>query len=472
MTNALLRLREALLLALLALLPFHALLVTVGTRAFAGPGHAPLGALAAWKEGVLLLVLSCACVELLLRKRRPHFDVMDAWGVAFLLAGAAWCVARPGAAALYGVKYDLVPVAAFLLLRRVDWSQQFLRRACAVLLVAGIIAGVYGLLTLRLPMAFFRFLGYADLHSLYVPSGSLPPFHQIGESMLRRVQSGFAGPNQLGLWMLLPWSVAWAQLLQSPRRKLATLAIMPVGLAIAGSLSRAAWIGAVIVVVALFVRATSGAARRRVLASAAGAVVLGVGMLFILAPSTVVRMASSADHIRRPVEAVRRIVAHPWGTGLGTAGPASNRISDACVDLPAGADASWAAAHPALCVFVAGVQVQPAGKACTCPVLPENWYLQIGVELGIVGMLLFIGLLLAALWALARRGMLESDAMFAAVMALSAAALVLHAWEDAAVAWTSWILAAAVLRQGTSNAGRVPPAGGPLTTAAASGHGR
>ena len=55
--------RQRLTLLLLALLPFHAFAVTVGTLLLAGPGNSPLGALAIWKEVLLLLVLGITSLE-------------------------------------------------------------------------------------------------------------------------------------------------------------------------------------------------------------------------------------------------------------------------------------------------------------------------------------------------------------------------------------------------------------------------
>ena len=79
------RIRESLALLLIILLPFHALLVTVLTKVIAGRGHAPLGRLAVWKEGVLAVILCLAVVEIILlvkqrsasSAQRLALDVLD-----------------------------------------------------------------------------------------------------------------------------------------------------------------------------------------------------------------------------------------------------------------------------------------------------------------------------------------------------------------------------------------------------------
>ena len=143
--------------------------------------------------------------------------------------------------------------------------------------------------------------------------------------------------------------------------------------------------------------------------------------------------------------------APPFGLGVGSAGPASNRVSDACVHLPADSDASWAKDRSNLCVFVDDIQIQPVDRACRCPLLPENWYLQIGVELGILGFALFIALIILVLRTLqtTNHTLLTSSIQskfgqtaMLSFLGISIAALFLHAWEDAAVAYTVWFLVA------------------------------
>jgi O-antigen ligase len=89
-------------------------------------------------------------------------------------------------------------------------------------------------------------------------------------------------------------------------------------------------------------------------------------------------------------------------------------------------------------------------------VIPENWYLQIGIELGIAGLLIYVMLVAILLIRLARcrtdsaqRRMdsapftaCPSLSTFLWLLGLALAGLFLHSFEDAAVAYTAWILAA------------------------------
>ncbi len=462
------KLRESLALVLLALLPFHALLITVATKVILGPDHAPLGALALWKEGLLVVIVALAFVEIFRNKpQTPNlkspFDLLDvAIGLFAIVALAISLTASlPLSATLYGFRYDLLAPLAFLVLRRVPWSGEFRQTAAKVLVVAGAIVTILGLGIYVLPDAVYRALGYSDLHSLYVPEAPLAAFQQLGGSALRRMQGTLSGPNQFGLWLLLPWSIVLTTFLRkltsAQDRKVEKYALSVLTLGIVLSFSRSAWVAATVIgALALWIYVPKSL-RRTVAWIVAVFLAIFAAILFTLFPQAVLRSVSNRGHIEKPLAAVAHIAKNPIGSGLGAAGPASNRVNDACVELPAGSDAAWAKDRPELCVFVGGTQVQPLDSVqdkpvpCRCPFLPENWYLQIGVEAGIVGMLLWIavtGLMVWKLQNVASDGLRVAGsiapAVFFAFLGVSIAGLFLHSWEDASVAMSLWLLAAAV----------------------------
>jgi hypothetical protein len=328
------RLRERLTLVLLALLPFHALGVTLLTRVVAGPNQAPMGALALWKEALLAVVLLLALIEIVRSGDLKKALKLDRFDTCILVLAAALAVTSflagtPLAQIAYGIRYDLVPLAAFVILRRVPWGDAFLARLPFVLGGAVLAAVVYGLLTLAMPASFFTALGYSDLHSLYIPSGPVAPFQQIGGTALRRLQGAMSGPNQFGIWLaaLLPVVLAlggrW-------RRFVAPLAL----LAILLSFSRAAWIAAAAVMLVSFWPALRKLSVTAVTVLCVGILALSAAVLAFF-PSVILRLESSADHLRNPIEALGIMVSEPLGRGLGSAGPAHNRVSDACVLLEA-----------------------------------------------------------------------------------------------------------------------------------------
>ncbi len=487
------RLRERLSLILIALLPFHAFALTILTELLKGPGHAPIGSLALWKEGLLGVILILAIAEIIRSAGKAvslqqsaiskFFDVVD-WLILGLIALSILVQIINSQLSilnyLYGFKYDFLPLVAFLILRRVPWLEAFGRSLLRVFLIIGAIVAAYGILSFVLPDWFFAWLGYSSRHSLYIASGPIAAFQQIGGSSIRRIQSIMSGPNQLGLWLLIPWTVAFEAISPStPLRtghqqsafskksnaegwrliagsyvRLSIVTFTLTSIAIFLTFSRSAWLAALVIfVVALFFSVSRGAFKRMALGFL-GLMILGAIGVMAWNPSIFLRLSSNTGHLERPVAAIESMIAHPFGLGLGTAGPATNRTNETCVYLNPGDDVSWAKATPSLCVFVGGKQVQPAGHTCQCPFLTENWYLQMGVELGVIGFVLYLVLnvlLLRKLSAIsyqlpADKKLLIADSWqltaFLIFLGISVAALFLHAWEDSAVAYTVWMMAA------------------------------
>jgi hypothetical protein len=496
------RLRESLALVLIALLPFHALLVTVLTKLIAGPGHRPLPAIAIWKEGFLGLLLLFALVEIALEWKMENARLPDGQGkwkmrirpidsIDATIIGSIFlavllfifhflpveALAKAGPFSIFhfvlGFKYDFLPLIAFLILRRVEWSQQWRELAMKILFADGIILSVYGLFTFFLPMGFFTALGYSDLHSLYLSDGPLAAFQQLGGSAIRRMQSAMSGPNQFGLWMLLPLSVLLTRVESGPSfakategRKWNVERLILLVLAIILSFSRAAWIAAIVIMIVAWLLRSKPVFRLSGFLQGTGIILSTLLAIAVLFPSVFLRLQSTSDHFRRPVEALRIIAEHPLGLGLGSAGPASNATGDTCIDVPAGSDISWASGRQNLCVFVAGVQAQPRSRDCHCPLLTENWYLQWGVEMGWLGLVLSVLLPFFVLrkWNMEHGQWKTGEqcsmfnvqcSMILAFLGVSVAGLFLHSFEDAAVAYSVWISLASVLPvPGRSNASK------------------
>ena len=447
------RLRESLALILITLLPFHAFLVTFGTKLIRGPGNAPMSQLAIWKEGLLAIILLVAFVEWVRGKKKWKFDEIDLSIVLLIVLSVIVTNFTHGDWKLYlfGFKYDFIPPIAFFALRRVEWSEAFLKNAFRLIIGVGVLIAGYGLVAMLLPQAWFTLLGYSDLHSLYLPDAPLAAFQKIESIGVRRMQSVMSGPNQLGLWLLIPFSISVMKMLRGQVTGHWSLVTGLFGLAILLTFSRSAWIAAFVIFVIALNKTQSKKIFNVVMVLVAIVIIDAAIILSFTEPSILFRLTSSSGHITKPIEAWHVMNKHKFGLGLGMAGPASNRVSDACVNLPEGSDASWASDRPDLCVFVGSEQVQPpldsvelllAGqptdRECKCPFLPENWYLQIGTEMGIIGFALYLVMIFAVLRRLMKDNKIKP--VFLAFVGISIAGLFLHAWEDSAVAYTAWIL--------------------------------
>ena len=172
-------------------------------------------------------------------------------------------------------------------------------------------------------------------------------------------------------------------------------------------------------------------------AALTGIAVMVTVVITFASPNLILRSISNRHHVERVQEGFLTMIEHPLGLGLGSAGPASNRVSDPCLSFDAGADISWAKDRDDLCLFVGGVQMQPSPevKNCKCAFLPENWYVQVGVELGILGFVLFLALIFSVLYKLSS---LRQLPVLLAFLGVCIASLFLHAWEDSAVSYMVW----------------------------------
>jgi hypothetical protein len=313
----------------------------------------------------------------------------------------------------FGVKTDLGFLLAFILAQFASANAR--RQAVGGFIAASSLVAAFAVLQVTvLPVDFLTRFGYGQ--------GTIEPFALVDPAVgAIRVLSTLGGPNQLGSFLILPACLLAAKLWQ--RRHWAYA--LPLALVLHGlwhSYSRSAWIG---MLVALGWLAFSSVRRRT-------QITLGIGLVLIsglalvasqtflagntkleyyllhgqvfdrqLGGSDVGRLAS----LRNGAEAA---AAAPLGKGLGTAGPASYH----------------------------GNQVA----------ITENFYLQLALETGFLGLLLFGCIVVFAGRELSQTGSLTGKAALAALVGLSVTNLFLHTWADSSTALTFWIISGLAIK--------------------------
>jgi hypothetical protein len=120
----------------------------------------------------------------------------------------------------------------------------------------------------------------------------------------------------------------------------------------------------------------------------------------------ILRPSSTQGHAERLADGIYYLNQNPLGLGLGDAGPASRYSS--------------------------------LGD----PFISENWFLQIGLETGFVGLILMLAILSTLAYQLIKSRNRYTSALALALLGLSFHALVLHTFESFAVATTFFALAA------------------------------
>ena len=417
----------------------------------AGVHGTTLTAIAAWKEILLAVALAHVGLDAWRARRLPfRFGVADWLALGFGALVVLYALIPQSAldglaghkAVALALRHDLVPVAAYFLGRSLLLGRDDLRRLGWTLLgVAALVAGI-GLIdvyavsigwwrTNGVVDYFHRHLGY-NYHGTGVrtePDGSvygLPEnfIYNVGgdKPFLRRLVSTFLSPLASGYLFVVALLVAlrW--------RRTAIVLSVVVGAGLLWTFSRSSLVALAVGLVVL------SAIRRRltefVVAVVVIAVAIGWAHLFpkIGPTGTFTKVdvtyqqaigkagpkgfsaASTSEpslheHWVALKDGVRTMIHHPQGYGLGNVGQTASRTG---TPLKAG----------------------------------ESNYTELGVELGVLGALLWIAWGLALLIGLARKREARMAAAFAAILALAVQTDVIG---DPWIAYCVWALAGALL---------------------------
>ncbi|PWU24674.1 MAG: hypothetical protein C5B48_05205 [Candidatus Rokuibacteriota bacterium] len=388
-----------------------------------------LEAIAAWKDGLLAVALLRVALDAL-RARQLAFrpGVVDLLAAAFGCIVAVYAVVPQGSlgglagpsAVGHALRHDLLPVAAYFVGRSVVITRTELRRLAWALLGAGSALAAFGLIEeYTVPVGWWRHSGavgyfHDQLGFRYHGPGGLPENFAFNSSdgLFRRLVSTFISP-------LATAYVLVAALLLAPWRRLAIPLAVLCAVGLLFTVSRSALAGLVVGLVVLAL------ASRRSWPLAGALVTVALGLAFgygftSIAPRThffksdlayqqayarahpgATRKVFSANepsirsHLSNLRDGLKTVARHPQGYGLGNAGATAARFE---VPLKAG----------------------------------ESNYTEIGVETGLVGMLLFLAwnlALFAGLLRTARRE--EAPPETAGMAAAFAAVLVVSIQTDA-----------------------------------------
>ncbi len=413
-------------------LPFHNVVMAelweLGVRGLA------LDVISAWKEVLLAVALA---VVVWTRRGIPFKSTSTDWlalafaffVVLYALIPQDWLGGdASGRGILYGLRHGLTPVAAYVLGRSLHLGREELRRVGALILGTAAVVAAWGLIDVyAIPLQAWRDSGvpgwYSEQLGLdYGPAVSGLPenfvYNPGDERPLRRLVSTFLSPLATGYLLLVALLVAAAW---ERARWLSALS----GLLLAGLLFTYSRTAIAALALALVVLAY---ALRNWWPLAAATVLVAMGFFFVRAypefgPETSFTPAelefqranaqkegeASGDptsfdepsvdsHLDSLREGIDTVVHHPQGFGLGNAGVTAKRTGE---EIKAG----------------------------------ESTYTELGVELGLLGMLAFIAWNLA----LFRRILPRAPwlgAAFAAVLALGIQTDVIGVHWLAFVLWT------------------------------------
>ena len=411
----------------------------------AGVRGSALTAIAAWKE-ILLAVALVRVARDALRARalrfRPH--AADWFALAFALLAVVYALvpqsALGGSAGTKAVglalKHDLVPVGAYFLGRSLRLDLPELRRLGWTLLGTAALVAAVGLVDVyAVPIGWWRTNGVVDyfheqLGYDYHGTGENPRvaglpenfIYNVGnnEPFLRRLVSTFLSPLASGYLFVV------ALLLGFRLRAAAAALSVVVAAGLLWTFSRSSLVALAggLVVLALL--------RRRPLELAAAAAVVGVAIAWV----HVFPKIAPTGHFTKVDLVYQQAQGKNGPTEFGAASENEPSLHEHWASLKAGVRTT--VHHPQ--GYGLGNVGQTASRTGTPLKAGESNYTEFGVELGIVGALLWIAWNLAAL--VAARRELRVAAAFAAILALAIQTDVIG---DPWVAYCVWCLVGAAV---------------------------
>jgi len=405
-------------MAIILLVPFHAFL-TVWLSGLIG--H--YTAIRLWKEALLVLC-TIGTFYLLLTDSKIRIHTMTrrlVWLIlAYMLLTLIWGILALNQhdVSTKAFGYGMIVNLRYLVFFLVAWASALrlarLRNNWARLVYWPAIAVVViGLLQVFvLPSDFLRHFGYGP--------NTISPIETINHNRnYLRAFSTLRGANPLGAYLVIPISLVTIWMLRRGRNWRHALFLAAAAVLLFFSFSRSAWVGAALsVTVVLFLSRLSAKSQKIAVAVVAGLILVGAGMTVAFHRSTrfenfvfhtqkhsAVPTTSNGGHTSAIKNGLSSLAHHPLGNGPGTAGPASVYNN-----------------HP--------------------PRIAENYYIQIGQEVGWLGLFMFllinagVGYLLFL-----RRDDPLALALFASLIGITFINMLSHAWTDDTLAYVWWGLA-------------------------------
>jgi len=417
------------LLALAAILPVH-LFVLMGLFHFGMPAAIVRG-LGGWKEAFAIGIFLAGMRAVQSGARR--LDVLDGLAFAYILLATLYLVA-PGLMAgqarldfyvrLLAYRTDVMFVVLFIGAHHAPIGRHFRDLLVRVAVVAATVTATIGLYELLASDSWNRFVvrtlqwpqfSRAIFGAAPFNSNDIRYYGHVGGVKFVRIGSTFLNPLDMGFFLVLAIGLGLGLVAANKARPWVYLGLGIAGVALIFTITRSAVLAGGVAVLLTLVpgpgRPTVQRARLTFILAAAliiAAPLAGAANLTTRSQGALTGTdTSAAAHSASFGDAVTSLKDHPLGQGLGT-GPA---------------------------VSAARFQVQQ--------VVAEDAYLQIGNEMGLVTMVVFIALLIAVLRRLrARDGPIPHDSLsggaWQAGVALAIGGLFLHVWVNIAVAWIWW----------------------------------
>ena len=424
LTPSLVKTVKLTILIILLLLPFHEFLTTWLASNF---GHINL--FRVWKEIVLILispiVFFLAWSDKKLRKwliKDKLILLIKLFSIIVIVLGVIGYYQKRvnlsalGAGMVIDLRFFLIFLITLVLTRYTDFFRRYWKQ---ILIYPALLVILFGIAQLFLPIDFLRHFGYGP--------NTIPAFQTIDQQLrFHRIQSTLRGANPLGAYLILITPVFIFFYTKNLLVRVITSVLSLTALFF--TYSRSAYVGLIVTIGIIFYylkfdNHNLSAELKKALYYLGGGIIL-----LVLALTLMLRNNSTFDnvffHTSRNSQATtssntvrfsdlrsntENFIKHPLGQGVGIAGPASTHNN-----------------HPAK--------------------IAENFYIQIGQETGVLGLVVFlvINIIVGYRLFLSRADTL-SLLLFASLIGISLVNMVSHAWADDTLSLIWWAFAGVAL---------------------------
>ncbi|HXA41998.1 MAG TPA: hypothetical protein VNV65_03685 [Candidatus Solibacter sp.] len=403
------------LVVLVLMLPFYP--IVFGQLARLGVPVSALGYMRYWKDLIAVVLIARAASTL----RADQLQSVDWTAILFLALVAVYVVLPIGPdfyVRLLGGRQLASFILIFLAARHLGLTPATGRATEVAMLAAGAIVAAIGLWNYFLPgdyatwiVSTGAFQWQAEVLGAVGPTGIVLYHTILAGHVVVRAGSIFLNPLSAAFFLLVPLGIVIGRAAGGglQRLELAVGALCAAGLLV--TVTRTAIVAVpVMIVVGLLAGRSPG---RVAVWCLVGATVLyplvdSIGLAHQLSSALDTGSVSTAGHLSALQADVAATLRHPLGTGLATGGSQGQRFE------------------------VIGA------------ITAESWFFQVGVEVGILGAILFVALLWQLLSALWRRASTDGAAPVAALCAMSGlavAGLFLHSFGDLQTSYPVWALA-------------------------------
>lgn len=410
------KIRSYLFLVLIVVAPLHAFLIT-WLESVTNLSNTTQMIVSGWRE-IIVAVLACLVfIEIFKKRDKPKLETLDYLIVAYTLLALIWGMKQNKEIFqwLLGFRLDVFPILFYLVIKNSSWNRNILIKG---LFISAIVVIVFGLLhSLILPRDFLIQFGYGQYQAEMGPDSPLPSCHFLEHTQqVCRNVSTFGGPTRYGTYLLAILGLSLGLVLKYKEKTKAkifgiTLAILSL-ISIALTYSRSVWVAAaaiifIFIIWLLYSKQIINWNKKTAVASIILAALIIISGIFgynylqknkngpdtpQFFKSIFVRTNSTDAHSRFLMEGLEKIKENPLGIGLGKVGSASQRLEN--------------------------------------PLLTENWFLQIALEMGIVGAILFVLIIFLMMKKLAENNSWLSIGLFFALLGIAITGIFTHSFEE------------------------------------------